>query len=116
MVREAILDAQKQCFFPEVCRLLETLRGERTVYYTQPLLPELLWDAYTVLYRRLMAEAALIRGGGATGGVVQWLEAERFLWERLLDAPYGSIELIRGDEALRTIGHAVVRLRRMQGR
>ena len=52
----------------------------------------------------------------ALWGVVQWLEAERFLWERLLDAPYGSIELIRGDEALRTIGHAVVRLRRMQGR
>ena len=61
-----------------------------------------------------MAEAANIRQGGPTGGVIQIIETERFIWERLLDAPFSSLELIRGDEALLTISHAVSRLRRQE--
>ncbi len=114
MVMDAILDAQKETFFPEMCRLLESLKARKEVYYSQALLPELLWDAYTAVYRRLMAEAASIRKGGGTAAAVQLIEAERFLWERLLDAPFGSIELIRGDEALRTVSHAITRLKRLE--
>ncbi|MBE5787769.1 MAG: TetR/AcrR family transcriptional regulator [Clostridiales bacterium] len=114
VVRSALLDAQKQFFFPELCRLLEILKKQNLVYYTQPMLPHLLWDAYTALYQRMMQESVAIRQGGAAGGVIQLLEAERFMWERLLDAPFGSMELIRGDEALQTISHAVSMLRRME--
>lgn len=114
VVLQAVLDAQKACYFPELCRILELLRAQGVLYFTHPLLPELLWDSYTAVYRRLMAEAALIRQGGPTSGVVQIIETERFIWERLLDAPFSSLELIRGDEALLTISHALSRLRRLE--
>lgn len=114
MVMDAMLEAQKEQFFPELCRLLEELREAKTVYFSQPMLPEILWDAYTALYLRLMREAAAIRQGGGTSAAVQLIEAERFLWERLLDAPFASLELIRADEALRTISHAISRVKRME--
>lgn len=114
LVLDAILDAQKEEFFPEMCSLLEELRERGQVYYTLPMLPEILWDAYSAVYRRLMEEAISIQQGGATGKTVQLIEAERFLWERLLDAPFGSVELIRADEALTTISHAISRLKRME--
>ena len=113
LVMDAMLDAQKEQFFPELCRLLEELREQKTVFFTQDLLPEILWDSYTAVYRRMMREAEAIRQGGGTGTAVRLIETERFLWERLLDAPFGSIELIRADEALRTISHAVFRVRQI---
>lgn len=114
LVLDAILDAQKEEFFPEMCRLLDVLKEKGEVYYTLPMLPEILWDSYSAVYRRLMQEAIAIRNGGGTGAAIQLIEAERFLWERLLDAPFGSIELIRADEALLTISHAISRLKRME--
>ena len=114
LVLDAMLDAQKEEFFPELCRLLELLKEKETVYYTLPMLPEILWDSYSAVYRRLMREAVSIRDGGGTGAAIQLIETERFLWERLLDAPFGSIELIRGDEALLTISHAISRVKRME--
>ena len=114
MVLDAILDAQKELFFPEISRLLELLKAQGEVFYTLPLLPEILWDSYTAVYRRLMAEAAKIQMGGGTAGTIQLIETERFLWERLLDAPFGSMELIRADEALRTISHAISKVRRLE--
>ena len=62
----------------------------------------------------VMREAAAIRLGGGTSAAVQLIEAERFLWERLLDAPFASLELIRADEALRTMSHAISRVKRME--
>lgn len=114
VVLEAMLDAQKKLFFPEMEKLLEYLRTKGDFHYSLALLPELLWDSYTAVYRRMMEEAAFIRQGGGPGGVTLLIEAERFLWERLLDAPFGSMELIRADEALRVISHAVTRLKRME--
>lgn len=113
MVLGAVIDAQKELFFPEMVRLVEFLREKGEVFYTKAALPELLWDSYSAVYRRLMEEAAAIQQGGGTTGVIQLIEAERFLWERLLDAPFGSMELIRADEALLTISHAIDRLKRM---
>lgn len=114
LVLDAMLDAQKEEFYPEMCRLLDILKEKGIVYYTQPMLPEILWDSYSAVYRRLMREAISIRDGGGTGTAIQLIEAERFLWERLLDAPFGSIELIRADEALRTISHALSRVKRLE--
>ena len=114
VVRQAIWDAQKTLFFSELCRVLELLRAAGTVHYSQAALPEILWDTYTVAYGHLMSQAAAIRAGGPTGGVIRLIEGERFLWQRLLDAPFGAIELVRGDEALQVIGHAISRLRRQE--
>ena len=116
VVAGAILDAQKQLFFPRLCQLLEALKEKRIFFYTPPMLPERLWDAYTALDQRLMVEAAAIREGGPTIRVIQLIEASRFVWERLLDAPFGSMELIRGDEALQVISHAISFLKRIDGK
>ena len=97
-----------------MCRLLDILKEKGEVYFSLPMLPEILWDAYSAVYRRLMREAIAIRHGGGTGTAIQLIETERFLWERLLDAPFGSIELIRADEALLTISHAISRIKRME--
>ena len=113
MVMEAMIDGRKEAFFPEMLRLVEFLKEKGEFHYHLPMLPELLWDSYSACYQRMMQEAALIQSGGPTAGVIQILEAERFLWERLLDAPFGSMEIIRGDEALQTISHAISRLKRM---
>ena len=113
-VLNALHEAQRELFFPELQGLLALLRARGDLYFTQPLLPDLLWDSYTAVYQKLMEEAAAIRYGSGTAGVIQLIEAERFLWERLLDAPFSSIELIRGDEALRVIGHAVGLLKRQE--
>ena len=110
---EAMIDGRKEAFFPEMLRLVEFLKEKGEFHYHLPMLPELLWDSYSACYQRMMQEAALIQSGGPTAGVIQILEAERFLWERLLDAPFGSMEIIRGDEALQTISHAISRLKRM---
>lgn len=112
VVQKALLDAQKELFFPEICRLLEMLKAAGLIHYYQRMLPEILWDAYTAVYQRMMAEAAALRSGGNPGNIIQLIETERFLWERLLDAPFGSMELIRCDEALATIDHALSILRR----
>ena len=114
MVLQALVDARKQFFFPEMLRLAEFLREKGEFHYHRAMLPELLWDSFAASFRRLMQEAAAIRAGGPTAGVVQIIEAERFMWERLLDAPFGSMELIRGDEALQTISHAISHLKRME--
>ena len=114
VVQKALMDAQKALFFPELCRLLELLKAAGTVHFYQKMLPEILWDTYTAVYQHLMAEAAAFAADGAAARVLQWIEAERFAWERLLDAPFGSLDLIRSDEALRTIGQAVSTLRRRE--
>ena len=114
MVMDAMLEAQKAVFFPELCAVLETLREQNQVYYTNSMLPELLWDSYSAVYYRLLKEAANIQRGGGTSAAIQLIEAERFLWERLLDAPFASLELIRADEALRTISHAISKVKRLQ--
>ena len=96
---------------PMVC---EALKEKKKVYYHQHLLPALLWDSYTACYGKLMQEATKIMHGGSTQDVIDIIEAERFLWERLTDAPFGSMELIRADEALQSMNHAIFRVRRLE--
>ena len=108
VVREAELEAQAALFYPEFLKLLSMCRAAQAVHYAQPMLPVLLWDAYTALYKRLMQCAkGLLSGEGDPASVREALEAERFMLERLLDAPVGSIIIVRADEALSVMHHAV---------
>ncbi len=115
MVLQSVTEAQKEYFFPEMEKLLYALKKAKRMHFSQSMLPELLWDSYTACYHKLMQEAVSIMQGGITQNVIQIMEAERFLWERLCDAPFGSMELIRADEALQTMNHAILRIRRMEG-
>lgn len=114
MVLQSVIDAQKEYFYPEMEALLAALKAKGVLHYYQEFLPALLWDAYTACYGKLMQEAAVLKNGGSTQNVIQLIEAARFMWERLTDAPFGSLELIRADEALQSINHAILRIRRME--
>ncbi|MBQ9943401.1 MAG: TetR/AcrR family transcriptional regulator [Clostridia bacterium] len=114
MVLQSVIDAQKEYFYPEMEALLAALRAQNVMHYYQESLPALLWDTYTACYGKLMQEAAALKNGGTTQNVIQIIEAARFMWERLTDAPFGSLELIRADEALQCINHAILRIRRME--
>ena len=120
-------DQFNNVFFRERCRemlqpvilqvkeYLETLKASGNAYWHMARLPELVWDAHTALYGRLMQCAARLRQGGAAGDVVEHLESARFLWERTLDLPFGSMEIVRADEALQAIHQAVKHVNHLPG-
>lgn len=114
-MRCALLDAMETLFLPQVKEYLETLKASGNAYWHMARLPELVWDAHTALYGRLMQCAARLRQGGAAGDVVEHLESARFLWERTLDLPFGSMEIVRADEALQAIHQAVKHVNHLPG-
>lgn len=109
VVLQAILRSQKQFFLPDIITTLEEMRKDGTVFYRGDMLPQLLWDSYTALYERLLDECGRIAAGDPGTDVARYLEAARFIWERLLDAPFAGIEIIRADEVITAIRAARLR-------
>lgn len=104
----SLIHAQEALFLPEVRRLLDLLKEEKQAFWNLPLLPDLVWHTYASLYGSMIAFANdLMAGSKQPGGIVAILEAARFIFERTLDLPYGSMEIIRADEALNTINQAL---------
>ena len=114
-MRCALLSALEEKFLPEMRNHLVVLRSSGTAHWHQATLPELVWDAHSALYGRLMQCAQRLRKGGAAGDVVDHLEGARFLWERVLDLPFGSMRIVRADEALQTIHQAVKHVNHLPG-
>ncbi len=110
----SMVDALKEIFFPEMEKLLKMLKGTKTIHYHQELLPELLWDCFTACFGKLLREGYAILQGAGPQNLIAIMEAERFMWERLTDAPFGSMELMRADEILQTMNHAIFRIKRME--
>ncbi len=104
----AIHQAQEKQFRPEMLRLLQALREQKLAFWNLDGLPSLVWDVYVTLYGNLLSFARrLERDECPPSEIVSMLDASRFLWERVLDVPYGSVEIIRADEALNTIHQAL---------
>lgn len=99
-VIQAVLRAQRAVFLPEMERLLESMREKGECYFFQPALPSLLFDAYAALYQKLLSCCAVYVNTGARGPEIEAINAARFLFERLLDLPYGSMVIIDPDEAV----------------
>ena len=101
VVLQAVLRAQREIFFPEAEEILFRLKEAELLYWTQPALPEMLWENYGALYTRLLRKAAaVVLSRGREGNIASELEASRFFWERLTDAPFGMMEIIRADEVI----------------
>lgn len=111
VVLQAILRAQEELFLPEIEQVLEDLKEQKLVFYSAKMLPRLLWDSYTALYGRLLELAGRIAEGDPGLGVAENLQAARFLWERLLDAPFAGIEIVRADEMILAVRSAAIRAR-----
>ena len=106
-MRCALLNAEEALFLPELREQLSRLKASGKAFWRHARLPELVWDAHSALYGRLMQCASRLRKGGAAGDVVDCLESARFLWERVLDLPFGAVEIVRAYEALQSIHQAV---------
>ena len=82
--------------------LLETLAAEGQAYLPLDALPELAWDIYTGMYRRILA-LALDNANDRKpvppryADEAQLLAAMRYLLERTLDLPFGSLTIIRAE-------------------
>ena len=101
-VISAMLAAQKNAFFGLFAGLLETLAAEGQAYLPLDALPELAWDIYTGMYRRILA-LALDNANDRKpvppryADEAQLLAAMRYLLERTLDLPFGSLTIIRAE-------------------
>ncbi len=105
----AWMSAQREAFKPELSRLLCELREAGTAYFTRPALPDLLWEAHAAFM--IEAISALYRKEGAQRRLLDVIEAARFTWERLLDLPYGAVEIVRLPETLAVAARVAGRLR-----
>ena len=114
-MRCALLSALENLFLPEIKGQLIMLRASGSAYWHMARQSELVWDTHTALYGRLMQCAHQLRGGGAATEVVEYLEAARFLWERTLDLPFGSMEIVRADEALQAIHQTIKHVNHLPG-
>lgn len=76
------------------------MREKGEAHYFRQDVPALVWDAYAAVYQRLLDICARVAGGTGRAEVAGVLTGARFLWERLLDLPYGSMEIISADEVI----------------
>ncbi len=101
-VISAMLAAQKNAFYSQFNALLDALAAEGQAYLPISALPELAWDIYTGLYRRVLSlgldyanERRPVTPEYADEA--QLLAAMRYLLERTLDLPFGSLTIIRAE-------------------
>ncbi len=98
---------QKQIFRPELDNLLFQLRSDRRAFWTPEYLPTLCWDLFLAGQQTLLSVADALCGKTAEAAELALsINAMRFAWERLLDIPYGSMTIVRAEEALSCVYHA----------
>jgi len=92
----------REAFYPELEQQLTRLNANGYVYFAQAKLPELLWASHTAFFETaISAIAAHVKNSPALAGQLRdIINADRYLWERLLDAPFGSIQIVTLDEIL----------------
>jgi len=107
-----IRDARKAGFFAALVGLLGDMKEMGLAHYHNECLPELLWDAHAAFLEAMMQESCrlVLSGGTPNSRLIEMLRAARFQWERLIDLPYGSVEIIPADEMLAVLGAACSRV------
>lgn len=113
MIDGAMRQSQRRQFKPELENLLMVLNETGAARIARPRLEDVVFEAYTAFYDELCeALCACVRSGeSVVAAVTETVEASRFLWERVLDMDYGSIELTRLDEALPMLERVAQRMR-----
>ncbi len=101
-VISAMLNAQRIAFYSQFAGLIRRLAEEDRAYLPFPALPELAWDMYTTLYRRVLGlglDYALQRKPVSPeyADEAQLMQAMRYVLERTLDLPFGSLTIVRAE-------------------
>ena len=97
--------AQKARFLPELDALLSAMREKKQAFYPNPALPALVWDTHACLTQRLLSLGAgqMRDEKDALAPVLHTLEAARYMLERCLSLPYGSITIIRAPDCTKVL-------------
>lgn len=109
----AMRRSQRELFKPEMENLLLILNETGAAHVARPRLEDVVFEAYTAFCDE-MNETLLQcarQGRNAANDVTQVTEAARFMWERVLDMDYGSMQLIRLEEMLPVFERVTARLR-----
>lgn len=111
----AMRQSQRRLFKPELENLLMILNETGAAHISRPRLEDVVFEASTAFYDEVCeAVTQCVRQGQSVShDVTLAVEAARFLWERVLDMDYGSIELVRLDEALPLLERVAAKLRAM---
>ncbi len=119
-VISAMLAAQRTTFFGPFAGLIRALAAEGQAYLPFDTLPELVWDMHTALYRRILSLGADYASGVLSllpnTDEAALLNAMRYLLERSLDLPFGSLNIIRAEVLRQTLSDAaaIARQARLQ--
>ena len=109
----AMRQSQRELFKPEMENLLLILNETGAAHISRPRLDDVVFEAYTAFSDEMcevIAQCAR-QGRSVAADVTQVVAAARFLWERVLDLDYGSMELIRLDEMLPVLERVAAKLR-----
>lgn len=109
----AMRQCQRALFKPEMENLLLILNETGAARISRPRVDDVAFEAYTAFsdeVNEVLLQCAR-QGRSVVTDITQVVEAARFLWERVLDMDYGSMELIKLDEMLPVLERVAARLR-----
>ena len=97
----------------ELQNLLMILNETGAAHIARPRLDDVVFEAFTAFYDELCETIITCsqQGRSVAHDVTAVVEAARFMWERVLDMAYGSMELVKLDEIIPVLERIAVRLR-----
>ena len=109
----ALRGAQRELVKPEIENLLMILGETGQAHIARPGLEDLVFEIHIAMYDEICETLSrcVREGTGAAQAFREAVEAARFLWERVLDMDYGSMEIVKLDEMLPVAERLVQRLR-----
>lgn len=104
---------QRALVKPEIENLMMILGETGQAHIARPGLEDLLFEVHIAMYDEICETLSRCANEGTSPSQPfrEAVEAVRFLWERVLDMDYGSMEIIRLDEMLPVAERLVQRLR-----
>lgn len=101
LIINRLLVSRRQLFLPELERVLEALREQDLVGSASMQVVALVWEAFMAF-----STNALTQGVNAPDTLLSSLRAARFMWERVLDVPYGSLHILPYEELMSVLTYA----------
>ncbi len=106
IVSDTFAQAEEQLFCPEFKKLLKELQEKQQAFYNLEALPDMLFGTYNHCLKAILTAGGESDPGQLPSVISDLLQAVRFMFERCLDLPYGSMDMVPLDEILYTLNHA----------
>jgi AcrR family transcriptional regulator len=105
----------KKLFFDELIALLQALKDEEKAYWREEEIPSLLWEVHMGFILNCLIEVVDSFSGDESLENILFpqLSASRFMWQRLLDLPYGAIYISELSELVKIYERAFASLNSM---